>query len=44
MLSPTIETDRLILRRYKETDLDAMYDIITDQRLSKFIKKITTVI
>lgn len=44
MLSPTIETDRLILRRYKETNLDAMYDIITDQRLSKFIKKITTVI
>lgn len=44
MLSPIIETDRLILRRYKETDLDAMCDIITDQRLSKFIKKITTVI
>ena len=42
MLSTTIETNRLILRRYKETDLDAMYDII--QRLSKFIKKITTVI
>ena len=38
MLSPTIETDRLILRRYKETDLDAMYDIITDKRLSKFIQ------
>ena len=44
MLSPIIEKDRLILRRYKETDLDAMYNIITDQRLSKFIKKITTVI
>ena len=44
MLSPTIETTRLILRRYKETDLNAMYDIITDKRLSKFIKKITTVI
>ena len=38
MLSPQLETERLILRRYKETDIDAMYDIITDTRLSKFIK------
>ena len=38
MLSPTITTDRLILRRYKETDIDAIYDIITDNRLSKYIK------
>lgn len=38
MLSPKIETDRLILRRYNENDIDAMYEIITDNRLSKYIK------
>ncbi len=38
MLSPKLETDRLLLRRYKETDINSIYDIITDKRLSKFIK------
>jgi ribosomal-protein-alanine N-acetyltransferase len=38
MLSPKIETERLILRRYKESDIDAIYDIITDKRLSTYIK------
>ena len=38
MLSPRIETDRLILRRYKESDIDAIYEIITDERLAKYIK------
>ena len=38
MLSPKIETERLILRRSKETDIDDIYDIITDSRLSKYIK------
>ena len=38
MLSPTLQTERLILRRYAESDLDAMYEIITDKRLSKYIK------
>ena len=38
MLSPKIETERLILRRYKESDIDSMYDIITDERVSKYIK------
>ena len=37
MLTPTLETDRLIIRRYKESDIDALYEIITDKRLSKFI-------
>lgn len=37
MLSPRMETERLILRRYQESDIDAMYEIITDQRLSKFL-------
>lgn len=31
MFSPKIETKRLILRRYKETDIDVIYDIITDK-------------
>lgn len=38
MLSPRFETERLILRRYKESDIDAIYDIITDKRLSTYIK------
>ena len=38
MLSPRIQTDRLILRRYKESDIDAIYEIITDKRLAKYIK------
>ena len=38
MLSPRLETNRLILRRYRESDLDAIYEIITDERLSKYIK------
>ena len=37
MLSPTIETERLILRRYKESDIDAIYEIITDDRLTNYI-------
>lgn len=38
MLSPMIESERLTLRRYKEIDIDAVYEIITDKRLSKYIK------
>lgn len=38
MLSPKLEIERLILRRYKESDIDAIYEIITDERLSKYIK------
>lgn len=38
MLSPTLETERLILRRYKESDIDMQYEIINDERLSKYIK------
>ena len=37
MLSPRMETDRLILRRYDESDLDAFYEIIHDDRLQKYI-------
>lgn len=38
MLSPVIETERLVLRRYKESDLDYLYEIITDDRLIRYIK------
>lgn len=38
MLSPKLETERLILRRYKETDIDALFEIITDERLATYIK------
>ena len=38
MLSPKLESERLILRRYKESDIDAIYEILTDERLSKYIK------
>ena len=38
MLSPRLETERLILRRYEEADIDMQYEIITDDRLSKYIK------
>ena len=38
MLSPRIETDRLVLRRYIENDIDSIYDLITDKRLQTYIK------
>ena len=38
MLSPRLETDRLILRRFKESDIDMQYEIITDNRLANYIK------
>ena len=38
MLSPNLETERLILRRYKESDIEMQYEILKDSRLSKFIK------
>ena len=37
MLSPKLETNRLILRRYNETDIEAFYEIIHDDRLQTFI-------
>lgn len=38
MLSPKLETERLILRRYNESDIDAFYEILHDDRLHKYIK------
>lgn len=37
MLSPIIETKRLLLRRFKESDTDMEYEIITDKRLATYI-------
>ena len=37
MLSPKLETERLILRRYNESDIDAFYEILHDDRLHKYI-------
>ena len=37
MLTPILETDRLLLRRYDEKDIDAFYEIIHDKRLQEFI-------
>lgn len=38
MLSPLLETERLILRRYKTTDIDMQYNVLTDERLHKYIR------
>lgn len=38
MLSPKLETERLILRRYKESDIDMQYEVLTVDRLAKYIK------
>lgn len=37
MLSPRLETERLILRRYNESDINAFYEILHDDRLHKYI-------
>ena len=37
MLSPKLKTERLILRRFKESDLEPFYEIIHDERLQKYI-------
>lgn len=37
MLSPNLETERLLLRRFNETDLNAFYEILHDDRLHKYI-------
>ena len=37
MLSPRIETKRLIIRRFNESDLNAFYEILHDSRLHIFV-------
>ena len=36
MLSRTLETERLILRRYEEKDIDTLLKIMTDERLGEY--------
>ena len=38
MLSPKLETERLILRRYEEKDIDMHYEVLTDSILAEYIK------
>lgn len=38
MLTPHIQTERLIMRRYKETDIDMQYNILQDIRLQNYIR------
>lgn len=37
ILSPRLESKRLILRRYNESDLDCFYNILHDDRLHTYI-------
>ena len=37
MLSPKLETERLLLRRYNESDIDVFYEILHHDRLHKYI-------
>ena len=37
MNTPKLETERLILRRFTEDDIDAMYQIYSDEEVNKFL-------
>lgn len=37
MNTPTIETERLILRKFTENDLEAMFEIFSDEDVNKFL-------
>lgn len=37
MNTPALETERLILRRFAETDLEALYQIYRDEEVNKFL-------
>lgn len=37
MNTPTIETKRLILRKFTENDLDALYEIYSDEAVNTFL-------
>ena len=39
MLSPRLETARLILRRWKKDDIDDLYKMISDKRLFTYLKE-----
>ena len=37
MNTPTIETERLILRKFTEEDLNALFLILKDEEVNKFL-------
>lgn len=37
MNTPTLETERLILRKFTKNDIDAMYEIYSDEEVNKFL-------
>lgn len=37
MNTPTLETERLILRRFTENDIEAMYQIYSDEEVNQFL-------
>lgn len=37
MNTPTIETERLILRKFTEKDLEALFLILQDEEVNKFL-------
>lgn len=37
MNTPTIKTDRLILRKFTEEDLEALFCILKDEKVNRFL-------
>lgn len=37
MNTPTLETQRLILRKFTENDLQALYEIYRDEEVNRFL-------
>ena len=37
MNTPTLETERLILRKFTEDDLEALYQIYSDEEVNRFL-------
>ena len=37
MNTPVLETERLVLRKFTENDLDAVYEIFSDEEVNRFL-------
>ncbi len=37
MNTPTLKTDRLILRKFTENDIEAIYEIYSDKEVNKYL-------
>ena len=37
MNTPTLETERLLLRRFTEADIDALYALLRDEEVNTFL-------